>query len=69
MVAIRFPRPAPGNRHPYYGTLSVVGYRGFSWSSSVTNSDTFRLYFHNEGIYPNDYGPRAHGFPVRCLQE
>ena len=62
---------APGDRVNDSGLLRYVGARGFSWSSSITDLDTYanRLYFNTDWIKPQDYGNRAFGFQLRCLQE
>ena len=62
-------RPAPGYRHAFYGTLWSVGYSGYSWSSTVSGSNVRFLDFGFYGVYPQHSNYRAHGFPLRCLQE
>ncbi|MDE5945617.1 MAG: hypothetical protein K2G93_08585 [Rikenella sp.] len=61
--------PAPGLRHPYYGTLYNIGRDGFGWTSSFTGANVYRLDFHYNGIYPNSHNCRSYGFQTRCLQE
>ncbi len=61
--------PAPGYRHAFYGTLWSVGYSGYSWSSTVSGSNVRFLDFGFYGVYPQHSNYRAHGFPLRCLQE
>ena len=60
---------APGYRNYGNGTLYHVGYGGYSWSSVPTGSNTYYLYFYYGGIGPQYNNYRAHGLPVRCLQE
>ncbi|MDE5944535.1 MAG: hypothetical protein K2K83_05430 [Rikenella sp.] len=49
--------------------LYYVGHYGFSWSSSFTDCNAYRLYFNAGTVDPNIYGGRADGFQLRCLQE
>ena len=61
--------PAPGYRHPSYGTLYSVGVYGFSWSSTASGSNAHNLGFSYGGVGPQSYSNRAYGFPLRCIQE
>ena len=61
--------PAPGYRASGSGLLRSVGTSGSSWASSITNSDVYYLGLGSSGFYTNDYGSRAYGFLLRCLQE
>ena len=65
--------PAPGFRDAFstrgYGRLWYVGNDGFSWSSFASGGDAYRLGFGDLGVYPQDRGYHAFGFPLRCLQE
>ncbi len=65
--------PAPGYRDAMstrgFGGLRVVGDNGYSWSSTFTGSNAHFLNFSYNGVGPQDYNSRAHGFPLRCLQE
>ncbi|MDE5944259.1 MAG: hypothetical protein K2G93_01580 [Rikenella sp.] len=45
-----------------------VGNNGFSWASSFTGTNTYRLNFNSGAVNPNDNGNRANGFQLRCLQ-
>ena len=67
--------PAPGYRDSGYnkagGALWLVGYYGYSWSTSIlSGSSSARfLYFGYDGVSPQGNSYRAYGFPLRCLQE
>ena len=65
--------PAPGFRDSGYyggsGTLYHVGGRGYSWSSTMTDTYAYYLALRYGGISPNNDYHRAHGFQLRCLQE
>ncbi|MCC8063163.1 MAG: hypothetical protein LIO68_08005, partial [Rikenellaceae bacterium] len=72
--AVRAWYPAPGvrdagSRTGGEGDLWNVGHSGFSWSSSVSGSNGFYLYFSPTSLNPSFANLRGHGFPVRCLQE
>ncbi|MDE6500288.1 MAG: hypothetical protein K2K83_06250, partial [Rikenella sp.] len=60
--------PAGGFMDKGSGTLYYVGYYGFSWASSFTGTGAYRLYFNSGAVNPNDYGHRAYGLQLRCLQ-
>ncbi len=69
--------PASGVRIYDLATLCSVGFSGSYWSVSP-NVDSiwgygyyaYRLYFKDDGdVDPTDYGVRAEGLSVRCLQE
>ena len=60
--------PAPGYRHPSYGTLYSVGVYGFSWSSTASGSNAHNLGFSYGGVGPQNSDGRAFGFQLRCLQ-
>ena len=61
--------PAPGFRTSGSGTLYNVGNYGFGWSSFASGGNAYRLGFGDLGVYPQDRGYHAFGFPLRCLQE
>ena len=46
-------------------------YEGFYWSASHSSNNAYSLHFSYgfETVYPSDYGTRAYGFSVRCIQE
>ncbi|MDE6500156.1 MAG: hypothetical protein K2K83_05570 [Rikenella sp.] len=46
-----------------------VGNGGFGWSSSASGNNGYFLGLYYNGLYPNSYSRRAHGFQLRCLQE
>ena len=60
--------PAPGLRSNS-GTLYRVGLDGYSWTSTVTDTDAYFLDFHYNEVYPNSTNNRGYGFQLRCLQE
>ncbi|MDE5945490.1 MAG: hypothetical protein K2G93_07920 [Rikenella sp.] len=51
--------------------MYVVGYGGYSWSSTIPTGSTSAHYlrFYFGGISPNNGSYRAYGFQLRCLQE
>ena len=52
------------------GTLWYVGAGGYNWSSSVSvNGAAYCLDFNSTWISPANVKDRAHGYPVRCIQE
>ncbi len=61
--------PAAGGRSANDDTLYYVGRNGYSWSSAITGSNAHFLLFYYGGVYPQDYGSRAYGLQLRCLQE
>ena len=69
--------PAPGWRESggrgsgTGGNLYGVGESGYGWSSMIPMGSTYAhsLSFDYGGSNPNNYGNRAYGFQLRCLQE
>ena len=66
--------PASGYRPNDDGVLDNVGNDGECWSASPRTGNgtngAFYLYFSSIGnVYPANYGYRAYGSSVRCLQE
>jgi hypothetical protein len=65
--------PAPGFRdsgyNKGYGVLWYIGYQGFCWSSTVSDSHVHFLDFNPGWLTPQNNYHRAYGFPLRCLQE
>ncbi len=61
--------PAPGYRERANGTLSAVGYHGFSYSSSVSRSNGVYLYFNVATLNPGFAYYRAYALQLRCLSE
>ena len=59
--------PASGR---YIGTsLDRRGTSGYYWSSTFNSAtDAYLLYFYASGVYPQNYGNRRYGFPVRAVQ-
>ena len=54
------------------GGLTGVGTVGYAWSSSHSSATSVYgsvLNFDSSGVYPESSYFRAHGFPVRCVQE
>ncbi len=51
------------------GNLYGAGDSGFSWASSCTGTNAYRLNFYYGTVYPHYNGKRAYGFQLRCLQE
>ncbi len=61
--------PAPGYRIVDSGELCRVGYSGFSWSSTVSGSNSYYLDFYPTRLVPQTSTHRAIGRQLRCLQE
>ncbi|WP_300829576.1 hypothetical protein [uncultured Rikenella sp.] len=61
--------PAPGYRACGAGTQSSVGNDGYSWTSTVTDTDGIRLGFSVTWFDSSSTGSRAYGFQLRCLSE
>ena len=63
---------ASGCRSFYDGDLDDVGKVGLCWSASPGDYQAYHLYFDYEGrvvLASSNYGSRANGHSVRCLQE
>lgn len=63
--------PAAGLRISNSGELAYTSSCGYYWSSSPYyggNNYASYLYFDSGGVNPLDYGSRANGFSVRCVQ-
>ena len=60
--------PAPGYRIVDSGELCRVGYSGFSWSSTVSGSNSYYLDFYPTRLVPQTSTHRAIGRQLRCLQ-
>lgn len=68
--AVRAWYPSPGHRGYGEGALWYVGYHGYNWSSAVNGGiHGLDLNFHSAHLNPSSADYRAHGFPVRCIQE
>ena len=63
--------PASGCRnYGRGGSLGDVGYDGYYWSASPSNSIAYSLYFYYRcEVFPSYNSNRAYGLSVRCLQE
>ncbi|WP_304708320.1 hypothetical protein [uncultured Rikenella sp.] len=61
--------PAPGYRRRDTGALLSVGNDGYSWTSTVTDTDGMRLGFSVTWFDSSSTGSRAYGFQLRCLSE
>ncbi|WP_294600090.1 hypothetical protein [uncultured Rikenella sp.] len=46
-----------------------VGYDGYSYSSTVSNTLGIVLYFYTQRLRPSYASYRAHGLQLRCLSE
>jgi uncharacterized protein (TIGR02145 family) len=60
--------PMAGNRSDGNGSLLDVGSFGFYWSSTVSGSNAFNLYFNSSNAGMNNSN-RAVGTSVRCLKD
>ena len=62
--------PASGYLMYNSGTLTSVGGAGYSWSATPSAQGIgYGLYFYSGHVGPSDCDGRAHGFPVRCIQD
>ena len=61
--------PAAGYRYYSNGSLLYVGTNGLYWSSTVSGTYSYNLYFDSGSINPSNYNDRALGFSIRCLTE
>ena len=61
--------PAGGRRQNDSGQLGYNGNYGYCWSSTVKDVNILYLGFNYEAIGFSRENTRAHGFPVRCVQE
>jgi len=61
----------PGGTRNYNGTFYTIGYDGYWWSSSETNTDDAwsRLLSYNLGNVNRNASPKESGFSVRCLRD
>ncbi|MDE5945160.1 MAG: hypothetical protein K2G93_06210 [Rikenella sp.] len=46
-----------------------IGYGGYNWSTSASESNVYYLDFYHNNIILNSLFCRSYGFPLRCLQE
>ena len=60
--------PAAGFRHYGNGDALDRGYSGDYWSSRPNGSYAYRLSFFDGSAHMNDFGSRAGGYSVRCVQ-
>ncbi len=61
--------PAAGCRGYSNASLSLVGYNGYYWSSTVNSTNSYIFYFNRGLADPSDGSYRGYGFSVRCVQE
>ena len=62
--------PASGYRDYSDGGQNTVGRYGYYWSASPYSNGAYYLSFYGNGcVCPSNYGYRAFGYSVRCLQE
>ncbi len=63
---------ASGWRLSDSGALFDVGTSGYAWSSAPYSASSVNgsyLGFNSSNVKPENNNTRAHGFPVRCVQE
>ncbi|NDW10856.1 hypothetical protein D0T56_14490 [Dysgonomonas sp. 520] len=60
--------PTSGLRNHSDGLLYTQGTDGFYWSSSISSTSAYYLYFDNSNIIPANSHDRANGFAVRCVK-
>src|ERR1035437_8429 len=58
-----------GDRDNLSADLNNQGSNGYYWSSSVTGTNAFNLYFNASSVNPAYYFNRAFGFSVRCVKD
>ncbi|WP_294600893.1 hypothetical protein [uncultured Rikenella sp.] len=46
-----------------------IGLLGFSWSSTVSGTNSMYLGFYVTWLHPSDANSRAYGLQLRCLSE
>lgn len=61
--------PAAGFRQASNGNLTQVGVEGAYYSSTVTGTNAFSIYFRSNLVRPGYVEERAEGDSVRCIQE
>jgi hypothetical protein len=61
--------PAAGYRNRTGGAQTSVGSIGYYWSSAVTGTSSYGLYFTSGSISAVYTPSRAHGLTVRCVSE
>ncbi|WP_300730511.1 hypothetical protein [uncultured Rikenella sp.] len=63
------PNPAPGYRNRDTGAPNGVGDRGYSWSSTASNTYGMSLSLHVTWLHPYGAYGRSYGYQLRCLSE
>ena len=61
--------PKAGYRDPSHGSLYTQGSNGYYWSSTVSGSNAFNLFFYSGGVDPAYANNRAGGFSVRTVAQ
>ncbi|MDR0682515.1 MAG: fibrobacter succinogenes major paralogous domain-containing protein, partial [Dysgonamonadaceae bacterium] len=61
--------PAAGYRNRIGGAQLNVGSLGTYWSSAVTGTASYSLYFTSGSVIAANTANRANGFSVRCVSE
>jgi hypothetical protein len=61
--------PATGGRARGVGTQWGVGTYGYYWSSTITGTNSYHLYFTPETINPTYTNGRSSGITIRCVSE
>jgi uncharacterized protein (TIGR02145 family) len=60
--------PASGRRHNNNGLFYYQGAHGNYWSTSVTDTNVYSLYFDSSTVYPAYSNAHASGFALRCIK-
>ncbi|MDR0681184.1 MAG: hypothetical protein LBG15_04945 [Dysgonamonadaceae bacterium] len=60
---------AAGTHNRIGGVQTNVGFINYYWSSTVTGTNSYHLYFTRDNINPARPGNRASGHTVRCVSE
>ena len=60
--------PAAGIRNNNNGSLNNVGTNGYYWSSTISGTSAYDLYFNSDDYNTNNPN-RANGLSVRCVSE
>ena len=68
MVQSGYFYPASGLRYQTSGAFGVTGSAGIVWSSAVSGTIVYHFRFIPADVTPSYALARAHGFPVRCVQ-
>jgi uncharacterized protein (TIGR02145 family) len=60
--------PVAGDRSYDDAVIYGQGYTGYYWSSSLTGTNAYYLFFNSASVNSASYFNRANGYSVRCIQ-